>query len=959
MDPTPPPSDYPIAGFESAISWCACAGNHAPAAGSTMPPHAGSVPVPLRSHWPSDSPGTFTQRKASRSGLPVVVVGAMPRPRPGGLHQSSGPTHGPWPLRLVSMTKWVVGVPPSGVTVPEPLALPGRGSMRRCRMKTYPAGRIAVVGELSTVADRAMRWIDLKRDVLIRGDDGSGRTSALRDLGRRATAAGINVVAISAFRVPGSPPLAPFLVHELALDSGRTGARPSMAQVVARFADELQGRRNLITVDDIDRLDESSLVVVEELLRRTSVNLAATLVDSTLDYTTAPALDMLASRAPAEVRIPPMTFWEMSALLTEHLQAPPDLALVSTLLTRSAGHAAVALALADAGRWAGCIELEGGLWSEVAPLEDAPHDAVVNVLTRQLTLEQIDGLRTLAWAGPLTVPDAESLIGADVVTALTARRRLTSLVVSGESMVTVSPPALARGLISQLTSAHVRRAVDRLHEHFGSSYVPRPFDAIATAVPELLSGTLLRDGQPQDWASATAGLVLDRLAVRRAARRAAWHADHSVAHAVALLDVLGNTARDDEVNEVFDRTLRTEAPDDPELEERYERYLRAWTRESEPAATDGLSAQERVARDAEQAIEAGRFDDALELIASVEHPTDEVAAELESLRTWALLFGGHLADARRWGQAAMSRAIDELDARAIEVHTSGLVGMHVLAGEYSEAWTPLSLALRLGPPGRFDTLVPAERVLSLAAVLQARMGSARNAWLVLRELERVADARPHFLASLPAWARAETHYCEGEVEQGDELVWRAGLDAAERGDLVSAMVCWTARAEPYTDDQLSTILAVHARQPNSLFAPMVALQRSLTRGPSDSVIRRLPRVAPALHREQVKAVVGRVNWLRTREGRPAMEADEVMLGARTIASPFREPPSDDREPLSERERQVAIFARSGLSNREIASRLFLSVRTVESHMYRALRKLGLRSRAELMTSWDPGPDERA
>lgn len=43
--------------------------------------------------------------------------------------------------------------------------------------------------------------------------------------------------------------------------------------------------------------------------------------------------------------------------------------------------------------------------------------------------------------------------------------------------------------------------------------------------------------------------------------------------------------------------------------------------------------------------------------------------------------------------------------------------------------------------------------------------------------------------------------------------------------------------------------------------------------------------------------------------------------------------------LTRREHQVAMLAAQGYSNREIARQLFLSVRTIESHMYRAMRKL--------------------
>jgi DNA-binding NarL/FixJ family response regulator len=52
-------------------------------------------------------------------------------------------------------------------------------------------------------------------------------------------------------------------------------------------------------------------------------------------------------------------------------------------------------------------------------------------------------------------------------------------------------------------------------------------------------------------------------------------------------------------------------------------------------------------------------------------------------------------------------------------------------------------------------------------------------------------------------------------------------------------------------------------------------------------------------------------------------------------------------PLTHREREIATLAAGGLSNREIAQRLVVSVRTVENHLYRACTKLGTTDRAEL------------
>jgi DNA-binding CsgD family transcriptional regulator len=51
--------------------------------------------------------------------------------------------------------------------------------------------------------------------------------------------------------------------------------------------------------------------------------------------------------------------------------------------------------------------------------------------------------------------------------------------------------------------------------------------------------------------------------------------------------------------------------------------------------------------------------------------------------------------------------------------------------------------------------------------------------------------------------------------------------------------------------------------------------------------------------------------------------------------------------LSESERRVADLVARGHSNKEIGEQLYMSHRTVASHLYRIFPKLGLRSRVEL------------
>ena len=51
--------------------------------------------------------------------------------------------------------------------------------------------------------------------------------------------------------------------------------------------------------------------------------------------------------------------------------------------------------------------------------------------------------------------------------------------------------------------------------------------------------------------------------------------------------------------------------------------------------------------------------------------------------------------------------------------------------------------------------------------------------------------------------------------------------------------------------------------------------------------------------------------------------------------------------LTPSEAAVASLAASGLTNKEIAKRIFVSPKTVEANLARVYRKLGIRSRAEL------------
>jgi two-component system, NarL family, response regulator NreC len=71
---------------------------------------------------------------------------------------------------------------------------------------------------------------------------------------------------------------------------------------------------------------------------------------------------------------------------------------------------------------------------------------------------------------------------------------------------------------------------------------------------------------------------------------------------------------------------------------------------------------------------------------------------------------------------------------------------------------------------------------------------------------------------------------------------------------------------------------------------------------------------------------------------------EPKLGARLV----NDNGSPALEPLSERERDIVHLLALGYTNQEIARKLFISVRTVDTHRAHIMRKLELETRAELV-----------
>jgi DNA-binding CsgD family transcriptional regulator len=85
-------------------------------------------------------------------------------------------------------------------------------------------------------------------------------------------------------------------------------------------------------------------------------------------------------------------------------------------------------------------------------------------------------------------------------------------------------------------------------------------------------------------------------------------------------------------------------------------------------------------------------------------------------------------------------------------------------------------------------------------------------------------------------------------------------------------------------------------------------------------------------------------------------AGRALAGLRAAGAATEPTAATAPNALSERERQIAVAAAVGKTNREIAAELFVSHRTVELHLAAAFRKLGIRRRTELAGVIGPAVD---
>jgi DNA-binding CsgD family transcriptional regulator len=330
---------------------------------------------------------------------------------------------------------------------------------------------------------------------------------------------------------------------------------------------------------------------------------------------------------------------------------------------------------------------------------------------------------------------------------------------------------------------------------------------------------------------------------------------------------------------------------------------------------------------------------------------DQIAAEqavesrfeVVSALMFTELFAGNWDAAERWAlDASESVELAGLEdqrawAEALEAEVDAVRGRVSLAR--AKAGEALRLSVAAGSPFGMLRCLP---VLGFVALSEGRPAEA------VEHLSRADELCERIGLLEPGRFRFHADYAEaliavGELNRAHEVIDRLdsrGRQLGRRWALATSARCHALLAMAHGDadgaaDALQSAFAWHDGLP-------IPFELGRTHLVAGEIHRRCKR--KKLAAEQLRGALeifdrlGAPVWSR----RASAELARVGLRAGRSAS------------LTETEHQVAELVASGLTNREVAARMFISLRTVESNLSRIYHKLGLRSRAELARGYPAG-----
>ena len=867
-----------------------------------------------------------------------------------------------------------------------------------------------LVGRDAELRELVGLLVHSRRSLVLAGPAGVGKSRLASELTQRCKRAGLAVQRVTGTAASATLPFGAFAPLLPPFDSDAVGRVDDRAELLRRTASNLVEqagpRRLVLLVDDAHLLDAASATLVHQLVttRRAAVVATVRSSEPAPDPIVALWKDDLAERH----ELSGLSAHAVGELLTSVLSGLPDPGSVAEFMERSGGNVLFLRELVLGAQESHTLRQEGGIWRLSGPLIASDRlTELVGVRLGKLATDELSLLELVAVGEPLNDAELAALGDIDVAERLERKRLLVSRVEGGELSVGFAHPLYGEYVRRQLPAirrSSLARALAEVSEKEGSS---RHEDILRIATWRLEGGG--GEHAQMYQAACTARWHYDFELAERLVR-AAIDMGGGFAPRLLLAQLASLQGRGEEAEAQL-RDLADQASDETERGalalsriDNMAFYL------GRPA--EGV----RIAEEAEARTSDQSWHDQIQarrsaLVFALDGPRAGAAVAVPVVSTGnprALVWAAQVAaytlgrmgqieaglDAASRGHAAHLKVEEPLDwypwthlffrgqllafaGRIDEACQLGEEQYDLGLAEHSpeaQAWFAWLLASFVGVRGDVEAAVrfghqaaalfrelgrPQFEAMSLtyliaALALGGQLPQAREA---MQRFDDLATA-DHFMGVDPMQARAWIEVAAGDLPKARDLL-REAADAGEViGDYVGRASALHGLARLGRAKEVAEALAVEAnRVEGDLVQARAAHARALAAGDAEGLL------AVALRFESLSAMLlgaeaaaDAAVLLRKAGDSRASTAAERTSRALAAKCPGAVTPSllaiGPRSLLSSAERDAALLAAAGRSNKEIAQELSLSVRTVEGRLARVYTRLGVGSRGELAAALD-------
>jgi DNA-binding CsgD family transcriptional regulator len=841
--------------------------------------------------------------------------------------------------------------------------------------------------------------------VVISGPAGMGKTRLSTEVLAEFAKAGVRTDRVVASPANEPIPLAPFA----RLLGTATGADVVTGVLAALGADGRSGPGDpILAVDDLHLLDDASATVTHQLMLTGRVRVVCTVRSSAA---VPPAVARLRHEATVvDVELRPLTDAQIATMVETAIGGPLDGFTRQRLVEMARGNPLYARELVEGSRRSGILARQGGVWAFTGDLSTTPAlEELVLARLDPLPAEERHALELLAVGGPLDVRLLQPSVGDDALERLEREGLITVHSKHPDGLVIDVSHPLYREMVRARLGALSRMRISHQLADASAAVPPMtPGDDLLAVVWHVRGGVAIEPRRLLAAATTAADAGDPALAAELAL--AAHHSEPTAMSALQAAWSLAQHGRHADGLEVMEATLaHTDNPADRAALRLRMAEDRWWWGDVDGglAELDAGESELLVAQHGDAPVPMADLFRAQRGVFSFLQGDVLVGASMHQLLDVPDLWTRHIAAIAvshslgyldRADEAVAVAAATIADLGTVEVPHAGDPKLHIVSQlmallhdgrlvetmplcrmAYDAARTQPSPQLRawaamiIGTGTLFSgALKDASRYFAEAERLWAGVGITGVArWcaagLVLAQaalgdidearssLGRLHSYRPggfHLFdpvvgtaeawiavadGALPDAAAAIGQAARRAIDTGNVLLWSHVAYEAARLDLADALPALDSGPAPVAP--LST-----ARMQ---FAAGVIGRDATTLEQAMDEFERIGALVAAAEAASLAAAAHRSAGRQRDATRCAGLAGSLIERSGGASSPPLAGRSQ-RGPLSLRESEIASLAGGGLSNKQIAERLYVSERTVENHLYRIFIKLGLSSREQLV-----------